>query len=170
MWKPSESPISSPGGTLCFTSSRSEPSFYTESCLDFRNRLEDFPPAPTTRTEISPRQLRHSTRTTEKHPYLLSLQISVSNTHLGGVLRIRSLWELVGSKTKHVSYGAWISWATKKSGDQHSRTKHRRQDQRWGDMAIPGLEQLRWGYTFSFKLHSMCWKKQLAWGRETYLK
>ena len=144
-----------------------ELSFYTESLLNYRNhpfpaQVEDFPPAPTTMTEIS-QQLRHSTRTTEKHPYLLSLQILVSDTHLCGVLRIRSLWELVGNKTKHVSHGTWISGVTKKSRDQHQGqdTEGKIKDE------VPWLYQvLNNGgeeMTFSFKLHSMwsCWKKQL---------
>lgn len=69
--------------------------------------------APTSGTDISPEQLTHSTRNTDKHPYLLALQIQVSSTHLGGVLRSRSLGQLVGSKMKHVSYSTCISWAAK---------------------------------------------------------
>lgn len=56
-------------------------------------------------------------------------------THLGGVLRIRSGRKLVGSKTKYVSHGTCILWATEKSRDQHARTKHGRKDQRWGNPA-----------------------------------
>lgn len=40
----------------------------------------------------------HPTGNTDKRLYLLGSQIRVSDTHLGGVLRIRSLGKLVGSK------------------------------------------------------------------------
>lgn len=82
-----------------------------------------------------------TTRTPEEHPHLRAPQTQVSSTHLCGVLRVRSLWQLVGGKTKQVSYGTRVPWATERSRDQHSGTGHRRHGPRRGDLAVPPVKR-----------------------------
>jgi hypothetical protein len=125
-------------------------SFYTKAtsttAMISSQSTNDLPPMPTTRTHISSWQFRQPGQLRSTHICWYCKYRWA--THLCGVLGFRCLWQLGGSKMKHVSYFTCIYFIGHRKVQRPTlkdKTQKERSKTRWPCCVIHYLGFGHWG-------------------------